>query len=407
MRYIKYDILLETLNGKHKIEDDILSKEITLPSYFFKKSPEIIASIIKMIPLVGKDFIEGIKDLNTLKKEFNIEHIKEAERLNENAVILNFVKAVTEDERSIYEEDSVTKLIESVLSRQIENGYSENVLIIDDLDRIDPEHIFRLLNVFSAHFDRKRKGNKFGFDKIIIVCDIDNIRGIFKAKYGVNADFNGYIDKFYSYRIFDFNNKNGINKLTKYLLRKAEWARSENGLGYDNYLDFYRGRIDSKISFLYDIIDILTANGELQLRSILKLKKIHIHFASTISMKNIYYDMYEEPIMVFIRILIQLKGDTNSLIDSLSKCDKIVPIHSDVIKNYVTDLIRIYLSSNIDKNDNARKNYYLNGQQLILNDIQNEYSLTPVSEGYFICKQPELISVLIDVVNLFNIATIE
>ncbi len=53
------------------------------------------------------------------------------------------------------------------------NG-KEVVRILDDLDRIDTEHIFRLLNVFVAQVDVVGKGendNKFGFDKVIFVCD--------------------------------------------------------------------------------------------------------------------------------------------------------------------------------------------------------------------------------------------
>ena len=36
---------------------------------------------------------------------------------------------------------------------QLKKDGKKTVLIIDDLDRIDPEHIFRLLNVFAAHLD--------------------------------------------------------------------------------------------------------------------------------------------------------------------------------------------------------------------------------------------------------------
>lgn len=74
-------------------------------------------------------------------------------------------------------------------------------MIIEDLDRIDPAHIFRILNVFSAHFDRygvdKTCGdNKFCLDKIVTVCDINNIKKIYAHVYGDNTDFTGYISKF-------------------------------------------------------------------------------------------------------------------------------------------------------------------------------------------------------------------
>ena len=87
------------------------------------------------------------------------------------------------------------------------------ILVIDDLDRIDPEHIFRILNILSVHNDfENQQEHKFGFDKTILVCDIANIRNIYRAKYGINVDFNGYIDKFYSKEIYYFHNEEAIYK---------------------------------------------------------------------------------------------------------------------------------------------------------------------------------------------------
>ncbi len=110
-----------------------------------------------------------------------------------------------------------TELISEIIS----NISKKKVLIIDDLDRVDPEHIFRLLNVFSAqlsgyfsshYYGEDENNNKFGFDKIIFVCDIDNIRKIFYAKYGQKTDFSGYIDKFYSTTPYLWDNKDQLLK---------------------------------------------------------------------------------------------------------------------------------------------------------------------------------------------------
>lgn len=64
------------------------------------------------------------------------------------------------------------------------------MLVVEDLDRIDPAHLFRILNVFSAHIDYCYKygnkaedsiaGNKFGLDNIVLVCDFSNIRKLFR-----------------------------------------------------------------------------------------------------------------------------------------------------------------------------------------------------------------------------------
>jgi hypothetical protein len=64
------------------------------------------------------------------------------------------------------------------------------------------------------------KDNKFGFDRVILVCDIQNIRNIFKHRYEADVDFNGYIDKFYSTDIFHFQNYRQLNKVTGTLLHR-------------------------------------------------------------------------------------------------------------------------------------------------------------------------------------------
>ena len=82
------------------------------------------------------------------------------------------------------------------------------MLVVEDLDRIDPAHLFRILNIFSAHIDYCYKyghkaevsiaGNKFGLDNIVLVCDFSNIRKLFRHFYGGSTDFKGYIGKFLS-----------------------------------------------------------------------------------------------------------------------------------------------------------------------------------------------------------------
>jgi hypothetical protein len=107
-------------------------------------------------------------------------------------------------------------------------------LIIDDLDRIDPDQIFRLLNVFSVHIDIEGTENKFSFDKILFCCDASNIRRIFHNRFGVDVDFNGYFDKFYSKEIFYFDNRTEIKKSVFDILstinpkRKRLWDKQYN-----------------------------------------------------------------------------------------------------------------------------------------------------------------------------------
>jgi hypothetical protein len=155
--------------------------------------------------------------------------------------------------QKLYEDTAITRFIKNATKRIKKDGNKKLVLVIDDFDRIDPEHIFRLLNIFSAHLqdseddenteigvsahdndlvserdidnpkEEEKLADRYGFDRVIFVCDINNIQSIFHHKYGLETDFNGYIDKFYSKAIFEFSNQDTIeNKLNSILERFYE-----------------------------------------------------------------------------------------------------------------------------------------------------------------------------------------
>ena len=108
---------------------------------------------------------------------------------------------------SISECDAFTCLIQ----KSLEQMMAKSVLIIEDLDRIDPAHLFRIMNVLSSQVDNPYysevpHGNKFGFDKIILVMDYEIARHLFHHFYGKEANYDGYMNKFlntlpYSYSI--------------------------------------------------------------------------------------------------------------------------------------------------------------------------------------------------------------
>ena len=117
----------------------------------------------------------------------------------------------------IYEEDGYTTLIRMAIE-WISQDHSLNgeerkakkpVLIIEDLDRLDPKHLFRILNVVSAHIDDSKQpdivGNKFGFNNIVLVMDYDVTKHIFHHFYGVQACYEGYMSKFLSREPFRYS----------------------------------------------------------------------------------------------------------------------------------------------------------------------------------------------------------
>ena len=119
----------------------------------------------------------------------------------------------------IYEEDGYTTLIRMAIE-WISQDHSLNgeerkakkpVLIIEDLDRLDPKHLFRILNVVSAHIDDSDRpdivGNKFGFNNIVLVMDYDVTKHIFHHFYGAQACYEGYMSKFLSREPFRYSIK--------------------------------------------------------------------------------------------------------------------------------------------------------------------------------------------------------
>lgn len=141
----------------------------------------------------------------------------------------------------VYEEDLVTSLIKQAIQKFKEKSQQADkekrvVLIVEDLDRLDPAHLFRILNIFSAHIDYCYKlmnkpnetlvGNKFGFDNVVFVADFSNIRKIFKHFYGEQTDFNGYIGKFLSSAPYNYSIREiRKNFIYDYLERKITCPR--------------------------------------------------------------------------------------------------------------------------------------------------------------------------------------
>lgn len=201
---IKYDVFFKMLEKGVNFENVEIDRGTFLPFFLNNHATEIIPFLLGVIPKVGaslKDIANGLIELN---KKFE-EEFKKA-NLTDQDKIITYLKEFSDKKGSILEEDLYTQLICSQVN-QIKHKGKEIALIIDDLDRIDPEHIFRIMNVLAAHVDIKKDSdqNKFDFDKIILVCDIENIRKIFSNRYGADVDFSGYIDKFYSRSIFHYD----------------------------------------------------------------------------------------------------------------------------------------------------------------------------------------------------------
>ena len=237
---IKYDILIELINTK---EVKFEKKEIPLGDklYGFSQSNaiEIIRTIIGCIPKTGKDVASSIKEFQDLYKSF--QQYCEQISGDEGKDALDFIEKIQNGKGSIYEQAIITRLISDKIEqlRKLKQN-RQVVLVIDDLDRIDPDHIFRLFNVFAAQFDAcagDSSSNKFGFDKVMFVCDVENIRSIFKHKYGADTDFGGYIDKFYSKEVFVFDNIFDTRKVVNLILSKMSFSAIRNEVSSNSVVD--------------------------------------------------------------------------------------------------------------------------------------------------------------------------
>lgn len=216
---IKRDILIRLLSSDLiDVENINFSTAFLCYHFFVNNATGTILDILELIPdmnLYGIDIKVGnvIKKVRSIKEKYDAwknEIAKTKSKMSDD-----YINRFNNLSGSIYEFDAVSQLICNIISEYKNNNQNKKVvLIIEDLDRIDPAHIFRILNVFSAHFDRYNaltltqligSNNKFGLDKIISVCDIDNIKNIYAHVYGEKTDFLGYISKFSNSKAYRYS----------------------------------------------------------------------------------------------------------------------------------------------------------------------------------------------------------
>ncbi|MEG0917072.1 MAG: P-loop NTPase fold protein [Myroides sp.] len=237
---IKFDILYE-LMAHHQAEINLQEKDFDFwlrMSMFMQNKADLMPLFLFVLSQhekIGKSaavfigaFEKILKPLNKGFKEYS-DQIK----IDELADISTFLESFENKKGNQYEMDATSQFIydlvdrlkgdelpnQEVVNDEDKKRENQTVLVIDDLDRLDPDHIFRLFNIFSAHTHPITEENKFGFDKVVFVCDIENIRKIYAHKYGKGVDFAGYMDKFYSLKPFEFDHKehlsNEISKIIK------------------------------------------------------------------------------------------------------------------------------------------------------------------------------------------------
>jgi|GEM_PF-2236477 len=326
-KLIKYDIIYE-LRRKFKYEFRNVELSIwdTLPIFALKNLDKILAPILLTTQIGGVGYLLW-KDLREQVDKFSAFHKEKAIDTEPEKEIQDFEQEILEREGSIFEQNVITSLITDALQGlKEENEEVENILIIDDLDRIDPAHIFRLFNVFATHFtpdnseESQKRTNKFGFDRIIFVCDIKNLKSIFHHFYGADTDFFGYIDKFYRKSIFKFDAlvKREVNQHLERLFKGLRVLAITSSAEFSINESFK----NDLVNLLLRLLPTTLLQDELNMRIIQKT----IDYENLFSEKQIVnfdndYSIQDIHILCcyFFKVLIKIFGSAERVIDVFRK----------------------------------------------------------------------------------------
>ncbi len=353
---LKYDILVELMkkNGELFQENNINGvKDSTLLFYSwyqenFSLNKTLQASLSvgdgvlnilqdPILSLFGK-LGKPLKDLLVIDEKF--QEFKKEYISGEKGLAEKYLKEIKS--KNISETDFISHLVSKKITELKQS--KKSILILDDLDRIDPEHIFRILNVFSAHFNDEV--NKFGFDAIIIVGDVQNIRSIFYHKYGRGADFEGYFDKFFSVKPYNFDNKKAVSEKIPYLVKliKSEEPELKAAIGESGYIKL----------FLSDLLNKSLILGRLNLRQLYKpINYSFIELKKGIYTKDSFRDNFQQILDIGIKLAIAILGGNKEFFIEIIKEIK---ANIDILKSEAHAPYNAYSNSMIKKLMKAKTN---------------------------------------------------
>ena len=222
--YIKRDILFQLLQ-----DDMLLDTEESLDRMAKSISENIsIGDVCEFLSAIVP--IPGFKSVAKLLGKCTVK-VSEIRKTYQNKKILpyNYVNSFALKTGSIAECDGFTRLIQETLRIIEETHQCQTVLVIEDMDRLDPAHLFRILNILGANIDnpyfentaqnegddQERNPNKFGFSKILLVMDYETSENIFHHFYGEKADYEGYMQKFLDVNPFNFSLRSEAQRMLR------------------------------------------------------------------------------------------------------------------------------------------------------------------------------------------------
>ena len=246
--YIKRDIIVQL--HERKLLENIDLNALFGSVFTLDDLTSVVPFLLSLIPL-GELCNEGYSKFLEIKKKYD----------EKKHIVDKYLSQFANTAGCIHEEDGYTKLIKKAI-KWISQDHSLNgevkkakkpVLIIEDLDRLDPKHLFRILNVVSAHIDDSKQpdivGNKLGFNNIVLVMDYDVTKHIFHHFYGAQACYEGYMSKFLSREPFRYS--------IKYIMIRAFEAQLGEKLGIHELLphlqNFREKLAESSLRDLYKL----------------------------------------------------------------------------------------------------------------------------------------------------------
>lgn len=334
---IKRDLLFQLVNNgiydpKYKI-----TNETAFAFYLQNNFQSLANSLLPYLPYLNCDTkttsalaagLASIKFLKDLRDKVN----KLKEEYSESDVIDSFI---ANGKSLIYENDAITKIIRDNICAYKENNNKRIVLIIEDMDRLDPAHLFRIMNIFSAQMDYQYldssdpncdiNGNKFGLDNVLLVMDYNNTKSIFAHFYGVYTDFEGYIQKFCNKGIFKYSLK---EQQDIYIYNKIQEVT-------DLPIELPKEFITSKV--LYDKTIRLTCSSFDNIDQQISKPEVVVY-------KSEEHNLHLGILKIFV-IMRRLGISDDDIID---KTESLIYNNKKLIFPYIFPYILIYSGSNVD-----------------------------------------------------------
>lgn len=380
---LKYDIVYQILLTP-EIDDQLFNKgeeeisgEAFLPFFLYNNRVDIAISLLPFLGLINQSVGKLFGAVPNLKAKFN-NQLKEINSKQEKSTVQQLQGFYERIQLNpLFEIDVVNDLISAWCEAEIKEG-KKPILIIDDLDRLHPNDLFRILNILSAGLSLREDEQGFlnQFSQIIVVCDIGNVRSIFKHMYGAETDFGGYIDKFVSIEPFYYSNSLAI----------SEWIKGVFGSKLKGYGLVYYDAI-----FLTQLLKDLLSYNQINLRSLLKINPKQVQDDIILMHRSEIQSAH--PFLGIYRVLLIVFNSKEELLSAFQAVhDQVYKFNNNQNLNMDINLVYRYPLSFIAVNKQYKKLDTDSSFKYVLENPRNPNSI-PIEDDLVVKRQNYQINV--------------